>query len=63
MKYSSIKVVILHRKICTAKTSMIMYLNKEQEEWQYSKQQKILILGHSNAITIAVGLLIQFSKE
>ena len=42
---------------------MIMYLNKEQEEWQYLKQQKILILGHSNAITITVGLLIQLSKE
>jgi hypothetical protein len=42
---------------------MITYLNKEQEEWQYLKQQKILILGHSNAITIAVGLLIQLSKE
>lgn len=31
-----------------------MYLNKEQEEWQYSKQQKILILGLSNAIITAV---------
>ena len=63
MKYSSIRVVILHKKTCTVKTLMIMYRNKEQEEWQYSKQQKILILGHSNAITIAVGLLIQLSKE
>jgi hypothetical protein len=63
VKYSSIRVVILHRKTCIAKTSMIMYLNKEQEEWQYLKQQKILILGHSNAITIAVGLLIQLTKE
>ena len=63
MKYSNIRVVILHRKTCIVKTSMITYLNKEQEEWQYSKQQKILILGHSNAITIAVELLIQLSKE
>jgi hypothetical protein len=31
-----------------------MYLNKEQEEWQYSKQQKILIHGRFNAIITVV---------
>ena len=33
---------------------MIMYLNKEQEEWQYSKQRRTRILGLFNAITTVV---------
>ena len=57
------KGVTLHKKTCTSKIEGITFLKKEQEGWLYSKQQKILILGHSNSITIAVGLLIQLSKE